>query len=266
MRSPIEWKGAGPAALTVTLLAAVLMLAAQSSYAGRGEGRGSQGVWRTSGERARSGGGDVRWKGDGGRGRGGDRAYGGGDVRYKGGGGGTRGGSPAWGGGARYKGDGGRVWSGGGSGYRGGGSYDRGWYGGSRYTYRSAPRYYGGTSYYYGSDCYPRSTYYYRYPRPRTYVSIGLGLPYYCPMSYRHVVVRRPVVSEYRDEVDVENLPPAGCYYYDPYCEREFSDLDSYTDHIDSEGHAQTIEIRYRDSGDYVRTLEFSAGYWVVQR
>lgn len=259
MRSPNLWKGAGPAALTVTLLAAVLLLAAQDSYAQRGEGRGSQGAWRSTGERSRSGGGDARYKGGGGN-RGGD----------------NRGGNPTWnGGGARYKGDGGRVWNGGGN-YRGGTSYrgdwrsggghrDRGWYGGTRY-YRSAPRYYGGSSYYYGSGWYPRSTYYYRYPRPRTYVSIGLGLPYYCPITYRRVVVRHPVVSEYSDEVDVENLPPAGCYYYDPYCQREFTDLDSYTDHVDSESHAQTIEIRERDSGDYVRTLEFSGGYWVVQR
>lgn len=70
----------------------------------------------------------------------------------------------------------------------------------------------------------------------------------------------------YVPEIDVENEPPAGCYYYDPYCEREFANLDDYTDHLDAERHSNTIEIVDRDSGERVRTLEYVDGYWGVQQ
>lgn len=277
------------AALGVALLAATLMLAAGTSYAQRQQERDSSPTWRTKGsggERARAKQGDRAYQDRGGRQQGGERANRG-DVRYKRDGGRQQGGDRGYRGDVRYKGDGGRIRGGSGDrgyrgddrGYRGGDrtyrggdrSYrdrgGRGYYGGPRY-YNRAPRYRGPSSYYYSSYPYWRPPVRYRYLRPRTFVSfgIGLGLPYYCPIGYRTVVVREPVVREYREEIQVENLPPPGCYYFDPICGQEFGDLDSYTDHIDREGHTQAIEIRDRDSGEYVRTLEFVGGYWVVQR
>ncbi len=62
------------------------------------------------------------------------------------------------------------------------------------------------------------------------------------------------------------NDPPAGCYYYDPFCDKRFANLDDYTEHVDSQDHAKTIEIVEKDSGERLRTLEFVGGYWVVQK
>jgi hypothetical protein len=250
----------------VAVFAAMVVFVAANSEAR--PGRESFGTWREM-NRDRANAQESRYKGDGGRSRDGDR----GDRGDRG----DQGNQGNWSSTRRYKGDGGRTWGGGGySGSRGiwngGGNYG-GWgdrhrsYGGGSgyYGYRSAPRViYGGTRYY-SDDCYAPRVRYIRAPRYRSYVSFGIGLGYYCPVRYRSYAVAPPVVDQ-RDVIDVENLPPAGCYYYDPYCQREFSDLDSYTDHIDQENHAQTIEIRDRDSGDYVRTLVFLNGYWEVQR
>lgn len=100
--------------------------------------------------------------------------------------------------------------------------------------------------------------------RPRSYWGLGFwtGDPYdYHP----RVVERRTVVVEPSVEIQVENEPPPGCYYYDPFCEREWANLDEYTEHLDGEGHALTIEIIERDSGHRVRTLEFSGELWGVK-
>ncbi len=72
--------------------------------------------------------------------------------------------------------------------------------------------------------------------------------------------------SRRSDELDVENEPPAGAYYRDRFCNRTFSTLDDYTEHLDNEHHSQTIDIIERDSGKRLRTLEFVDGYWQVQQ
>jgi len=244
-------RGAGSAALRITLFATVMILAAGTSLAdpngGRGSGRGGRG---------HNGGGDRSYN------RSGDRGQnGGGDRGYNGGGGGSYGG----GGGSRYKGGGGRAYGGGGRSYIGGGGRDYGNRGGG-YVYGGGIRYYGGGNYYRGGRyCAPYPV---RYIRPRTVVSfgIGIGVPYYCPPAYRYGVARYPVVVESDASIDVENYPPAGCYYYDRFCDRQFSNLDDYTAHLESEGHPQTIEIVLKDSGDRLRTLEFVGGEWRVQR
>jgi hypothetical protein len=231
------------------------MFVATTSRADPGGGRGG---------RTRGGGGESRYKGggSGSQGGGGDRVYSGSERRYKGGGG-SQGG---WGDGANR--GGGRTYGGGGYVDRGGRAYG----GGSRYRgsapyYGSRGSYYGGPPYHSGYVRYGRP---YRYGcgRPHSYVSfgIGLGVPYYCPPAYHYYVAPHPVIEEPSDLIDVENLPPAGCYYYDPFCDRQFADLDTYTDHIDRETHGKTIEIIDRDSGDRLRTLEFVDGYWSVRR
>lgn len=259
MKSLLHARRSGAAALCAAVIAATMLVGAQASFAQREGTRGDRPAWRTTnrgGER-----GQVRSKGDGGRTRGGDRAYrggersrSGGDARWKGDGGRTRGDDRAYrGGDVRWKGDGGRV--------RGDGWRSRDRYRDRSHTTYNPPRYYGGPRYYY-RDTYYRRPVVYRYPR--SYVSVGIGLPYYCPPAWRYRVVRKPYVVDYA--IEVNNLPPAGCYYWDPHCRLEFSDLDSYTDHVDHEGHAYTVEILEFDTGNYVRTLEFSAGYWIVQR
>ena len=68
-----------------------------------------------------------------------------------------------------------------------------------------------------------------------------------------------------RDEIEVNNLPPAGAYYYDTYCHQRFSNLDDYTEHLDHKRHSQTISVIDNDSKKTIRTLEFVDGYWQVQ-
>ncbi len=284
MRSPdlaARASSAGALVLGLALVAAATLLAVPASRA-QGEGARREGpAWREAGrggERARQGG-EVRSKGDGGRtrggeriSRGGDRSRSGGDVRRRGDGGRTRGDDRAYRGGERSRTGGDVRWKGDGGRPRGGDWRDRDRRHDRVRVYRDAPRYYGGTRYYrdygprrYYREWYDARPYLHRYPRTITYVSFGLGLPYYCPVRYRHVEYRYPVVR-YAHEIDVDNLPPRGCYYYDPHCDVEFPDLDSYTEHLDHEGHGVTIEIRDLDSGGYIRTLEFVGGYWVVQR
>ena len=146
--------------------------------------------------------------------------------------------------------------------YRGGGGPAYG--GGGRSNW--GDRYYGGARYYGGRGY--RGPIGYRYARPRSFVSFGLGigLPYYCPPAYRAYVEPYPGVGEVGPQIDVENEPPAGCYYYDPFCEQRFSTLDEYTDHIDGQDHPKTIEIVRQGTGDRVRTLEFVGGYWSAQQ
>jgi hypothetical protein len=199
--------------------------------------------------------------------RGGGRTYGGGGYAYRGGGGTYGGGGYAYRGGGRTYGGGGdayrgsgRTYGGGGYAYRGGGRT----YGGGGYAYRGGDRYYGGSGSYRVVRRYAGP--YYRYYRPRTYVSFGFGLgaPYYhYPPAYGYYVEPYPV--EVGSPVDVTNEPPAGCYYYDRFCDRRFSDLDDYTDHLESQNHLKTIEIVQDDSGDALRTLELVDGYWRVR-
>jgi hypothetical protein len=79
--------------------------------------------------------------------------------------------------------------------------------------------------------------------------------------------VQPEVERESETSIDVENEPPAGCYYYDRHCGREFANLDEYTDHIDAEGedHPNTIQVVRKDSDRTIRTLEFVGGYWSVR-
>jgi hypothetical protein len=265
-------RGAGSAALRVALLAAMMILAAGTSQADRNDGRGSGRGGRTQngggdrnynrGGNRQDGGGGGTYNGRDRKGGGGGGTYNGGGNRHDGGGGGTYSG----GGDRKYKGGGGRVYNGGGGRtYSGGGgrAYSGGggrtYSGGGGYVYGGGTRYYGGRRYY-GAPSY-------RYVRPRTVLSfgIGLGLPYYCPPAYhRYYVEHVQVVSS--TSIDVDNYPPAGCYYYDPFCDREFSNLDDYTDHIEGQDHPRTIEIIVRNSGDRMRSLEFVDGAWRVDR
>ncbi len=164
-------------------------------------------------------------------------------------------------------------WSGGDRGdrgerrYRGGGrshDRDRGGYGGGYREYRG-PRHGGG---YYGDGWrhrdYPRRTYW--RSRPVVRLHVGWGYPFYCSPRYRYRVVHRPLVRTYVPEIQVDNYPPAGCYYWDPYCQRSFENLDDYTEHLDGADHDEIVEIVDEDTGEYVRTLEMSGGYWSVRR
>ena len=263
MSSLARTRGTASKTLAVVLLAGVLMLAAESSQAGWHGGRGSgRGGRAFTGESRAYGGGGRRDLGGRGRTYGRDyREYGGGGRAY------ARGGPGYVGGGRRYAGQGGR--------YYGGGAPC---YGGARY---------------YGYDGY-------RFVRPRRVISfgIGLGVPYYSPPIYRYYVEPHPVEvepgpsvvapdqppvetepgpsmntpdeppsleTESGSQVDVTNNPPAGCYYYDRFCDRKFSNLDDYTEHVERQSHPKTIEIIRKDSGDRLRTLEFVGGYWRVQ-
>lgn len=146
-------------------------------------------------------------------------------------------------------------------GWSGGGSGDRGRNYGDGRRYRGGDRggYHGGRSYHA-----PRPRYWHR---PYRSIRIGIGLPYDYPYwSHRHYVVRRPVVREYVPQIEVDNEPPVGCYYWDPYCEREWTTLDEYTEHLDGADHGETLDILDSSSGDWVRTLEFEGGYWSVRR
>jgi hypothetical protein len=230
MHSFIRTRGAASAALRVVLLAAAVMLTAGTSQADRNDGRESG-----QGERTYSGGGRTH-AGDG-------RSHGGG-TRYRSGG-------SSYGGGAEYR-SGGSSYDGG-VGYRSGGSSCDG---GVRY--RSGGGYYGGGRHYSGG-------YGYRSYRPRTFISFGFGIPYHPRPVYHYYADPYPVAVESHTTIDVTNEPPAGCYYYDRSCDREFSNLDDYTDHLDQQDHEKTIEIIQRNSGDAIRTLEFVGGYWSVE-
>lgn len=174
---------------------------------------------------------------------------------------------------------------GGGVRYHGGGGYHQGGgrsYGGGGY-YGGGGSYCGGGHYYGGGFRYVQP---YRYYPPRTFVSFGVrfGSPSYCyrPVYHysdpvytepRHAYVepRQQYVEPDRGyddgagQIDVENEPPAGCYYYDPFCDEQFRNLDLYTDHLQSHDHAQTIEIVQENSGHTLRTLEFVGGTWRVR-
>ena len=265
-------RGAASKTLAVVLLAGILMLAAESSQAARHGGRGSERGGRT-------------FTGDSRAYRGGGRAYGGGSRDY-GGRGRTYGrGDRAYGGGGRARAPGVPAYIGSGRTHAGDGG---------RYCERGA-RYYGGARHY--------GAYGYRSVQPRSVISfgIGFGVPYYSPPAYRYDVEPYPVATESgtsmivtpsqpppvetepgpsmntpsqpppvetesRTQVDVTNDPPAGCYYYDRFCDRQFSNLDGYTEHVESQDHPKTIEIIRKDSGDRLRTLEFVGGYWSVQK
>ena len=281
-------RGTASKTLAVVLLVGILMLAAESSQAGRHGSRGSERGGRAlTGENRAYGGGGRDHSGRGRTYGRGDQAYGGGGRAY------PRGGPTYIGGGRTYAGYGGRY-------YEGGARY----YGGARLDH-PGQRYYG--------------SYGYRSVQPRRVISfgIGLGVPYHIPPAYRYnaepypvetepgtsVVTPDqpppvetepgpsmntpiqpppieaapdpsmntptqppPVETESGTQVDVTNDPPAGCYYDDRFCDRQFSNLDDYTEHVDSQNHPKTIEIIRKDSGARLRTLEFVGGYWSVQK
>lgn len=68
------------------------------------------------------------------------------------------------------------------------------------------------------------------------------------------------------EEIDVENEPPAGTYYHDRFCNKDFRTLDDYTEHLKSKHHSQTIDILDQESNKRVRTLELVDGYWQVKQ
>jgi hypothetical protein len=243
MDSLVNVRGVGPAFRRVALFAAMLILAAGTSQAdgsgGHGSDRGGRRSGRTwhGGERThRDGGGrgDSRGWRDGGSRRGDGRSYGGGGGRSYGGGR-SHGGGWSYGGDGRARGDVGsrHYWGGGHGGFRG-----------------------------------------YRYVYPRTYIGLGIGYatPYYdyvpqpYAQPYPQYVEPNSVDSSPGGGIDVTNDPPAGCYYYDPFCDQQFANLDDYTEHVESHDHAKTIDIIERDSGERLRTLEFVDGYWSVQK
>jgi len=141
----------------------------------------------------------------------------------------------------------GRAWYGG-----------RGFYGGARYS--RAPGHY----------------------HPRSYFSFGFGLglgsapyyyrpyPYYYPHSQPYVIYKdKEPEKDAEPQIDVENEPPKGTYYYDPYCDLDFKSLDDYTHHldtIDDNDHPKTIDIVSDESGKKIRSLEFVDGYWSVKQ
>jgi len=245
-------RGAGPAIARVVLLAALLTMAAGVVFADPG--------WESRSRGGRSGGDGRAWQGG---------TY----QRYKDN---HRG---SWGGGG-YVGGGSRGGYNGGSwgGSTGGSWCDRG---GAVVRYRAPRTYYGG-GYPVSGNCYGGVRYYrpvyrpYYYSRPRTVFQIGLRFgSSYCPRPTRtyvdYDVERAPVYTEpdrvgVSDDFDVTNEPPAGCYYYDPFCEQQFSNLDDYTAHLDSHDHGQTVEIIERDSRRTLHTLEFVNGEWQVQQ
>src|SRR6266581_3563482 len=181
------------------------------------------------------------------------------------------------------------VWAGrhDGRAFQGGG---RGYYGGAR-VYGGGPSFHAGMRYYGGGRRYWGGHYHgggygggygggityiqpYRCYYPHTYIRFGFGFGYpsyyYYRPAYRYyyddpvyVAPRTEYVEPDRSNVDpnetidVTNEPPPGCYYYDSFCDRRFSNLDEYTDHLHSRHHSQTIEIVEKDSGDTIRTLEF---------
>jgi hypothetical protein len=233
MSIPTIARGTRSVALGVALLAAALMLTAGTSQADRGGGRGADGGGR---------GGSGHWSDHGGRGGSGHWS--------------DRGG----------RGDGGRAFDRGGGGRAvDGGGRGRFAPGGRRFD---GPRYYGGPRHAYRGGVHAFVPYRYHYARPRSFVSfgIGLGLPYYCPPAYREYVEPYPVMVEPGASIEVDNYPPVGCYYYDPFCSERFANLDDYTDHIQNIDHPRTIDIVQQDSGERLRTLEFVGGYWQVMR
>jgi hypothetical protein len=277
------------AAMGFTLLAAVLVLSVgprdAAAEGGRRSGRGDRGYSARS-DRGHFSGGARGYRPGAGReyrgGRSGRRPVSGGyDSR-------ERGQSGFGSGGYSYReqsranpGRGGRVYA-----DRDPRPYGGGYYGGSP---SRGGRHYAGS-------------YDYRYSDPGTCVrfGIGYGAPEYSPPVYvydapRQVVLVEPapeavdraeppavehtapapednetnepraIAPESGAQVDVENLPPAGTYYFDRFCGRQFANLDEYTDHIDQQDHAKTIEIVEQATGERVRTLEFVGGYWSVQ-
>ena len=151
-------------------------------------------------------------------------------------------------GGDGYRGGGGHGGYGGGGGWRDGGGYrDHGGYR-DGWRHRDYPRRHVWRS------------------RPIVRLHVGWGYPYYHSPSYRHYYARRPIVRTYVPEIQVDNYPPAGCYYWDPYCQRTFESLDEYTEHLDGADHDELVEILDQDTDDYVRTLELVGGYWGVRR
>jgi hypothetical protein len=288
MSSLARTRGAASKMLAVVLFAGILMLSAESSEAARHGGRGSARGGRALTGDPRAYRGDERaYRGgsreDGGRvrtrGRG-DRAYGGADRAY------APGVPVTIRGGRTYPGRGVRC-------YEGGARY----YGGARhygsYGYRSVPPrsivsfgiglgvpYYSPPAYRYDAEPYPIEAE--RGP--------SMNLPDQPPPvelepdpsattpdepspverepgpSMNAPDHLRPIETDSGTQADVTNDPPAGCTYYDRFCDRQFSNLDEYTEHVESQNHPKTIEIVRGDSGGRLRVLEFRGGYWNVQR
>ena len=187
---------------------------------------------------------------------------------HRGGSSGRGGYAPSSGGMRAYSGA--RVYANSGARRYGGVTY-RGWSSGQ--VGRPGTTYYrrGGGYGYYGGGWYRPYRYYY----PRSFVHLGVGFydPYYYDYyPYPYVVERQPIVvdpaptDDPSTSVDVTNDPPAGCYYYDRFCDLRFDNLDAYTDHLRHKDHAQTIDIVDKDSGDRVRSLRFDGQVWRVDR
>ena len=59
------------------------------------------------------------------------------------------------------------------------------------------------------------------------------------------------------------NLPPAGYYYWDPYCQSRYGSLDFYLSHFDDVDHRRVVEVIDVDSGRPVYEYRYSRGRWV---
>jgi hypothetical protein len=62
----------------------------------------------------------------------------------------------------------------------------------------------------------------------------------------------------------IASVPSYGYRYFDPYCDRGFSNLDVYYDHCDYHGHPSAILILDFQSGYPIASCVHSGGYWVV--
>ena len=60
----------------------------------------------------------------------------------------------------------------------------------------------------------------------------------------------------------ITNLPPAGYYYYDPYCDRSFSSLDVYLDHLDDGDHPRRIQVIDFDTGYPAYAYRYRGDRW----
>ncbi len=58
----------------------------------------------------------------------------------------------------------------------------------------------------------------------------------------------------------IGNQPPAGSYYFDPYCDLPFASLDLYSDHISAYGHPWRVQVIAARSGYPVSTYGYRGG------
>ncbi len=90
-----------------------------------------------------------------------------------------------------------------------------------------------------------RPIYYYRAP----YVHVRRAYPYCASPSFSLGFA-------------IGNVPPAGYYFYDPYCGSEFSSLGGYLAHVDAYSHPAIIHLLSVDVGAPRFAYRYARGYW----